>query len=260
MDCVDAYLWWPEVIEMKSSYHIHCYHPRIHGLPLQVVSDDGSSLNSSCLWKSNQINIRCAPFHPSSNGTSESPSSEKSNQSFQQRMSTLLCSAICFWTDTFSQYLIYFVQVCCQASGSEVTTCQVQRTIPGAVRVLVWNIRPGQAWLLGTVAERNVPAIVFSTCVYGSGTSTIREMNGSPQQWRWGPMINMDYSCRTSKHTATQNNRSIPDSTKWERYWNQGCQRLHSTLPPSMSKKYPLRDLTVSSDVYIGEGGVWLIL
>ena len=77
---VDAHSKWPEVFEMTSTTAAktigvlrHLF--LSHGLPEQVVSDNGPQFISedfSTFMKSNAIkHIRCAPYHPSSNGAAE---------------------------------------------------------------------------------------------------------------------------------------------------------------------------------------------
>ena len=77
---VDAYSKWPEVIEMNSSTttktvdalrHVFA----IHGLPEQLVSDNGAQFVSdefSQFMKQNGIkHLRSAPYHPATNGLAE---------------------------------------------------------------------------------------------------------------------------------------------------------------------------------------------
>ena len=87
---VDAHSKWPEVFEMTSTTAAktigvlrHLFSS--HGLPEQVVSDNGPQFISeefSTVMKSNAIkHIRCAPYHPSSNGAAE-----RFVQTFKQAM------------------------------------------------------------------------------------------------------------------------------------------------------------------------------
>ena len=78
---VDAHSKWPEVYDKHSSttsqhtitmlQHLFA----MYGLPLQLVSDNGPQFISSDFaefMKKNGIkHIRCAPYHPSSNGLAE---------------------------------------------------------------------------------------------------------------------------------------------------------------------------------------------
>ena len=77
---VDAYSKWPEVVEMTSTEapKTICELRKIfaaNGLPEQLVSDNGPQFVSSdfaAFMKMNGIkHIRCAPYHPSSNGAAE---------------------------------------------------------------------------------------------------------------------------------------------------------------------------------------------
>ena len=77
---VDAFSKWPKVIEMNSSTttktiealrHVFA----IHGLPEQLVSDNGAQFVSdefSHFMKENGIkHLRSAPYHPATNGLAE---------------------------------------------------------------------------------------------------------------------------------------------------------------------------------------------
>ena len=77
---VDAHSKWPEVFEMSSTTalktiatHRHLF--ATYGLPEQLISDNGPQFTSEefqTFMKQNGIkHIRCAPYHPSSNGAAE---------------------------------------------------------------------------------------------------------------------------------------------------------------------------------------------
>ena len=77
---VDSHSKWPEVFEMSSTSAEQTVSTlrnlfASYGLPLQLVSDNGPQFVSSCFeqfMKTNGIkHIRCAPYHPSSNGLAE---------------------------------------------------------------------------------------------------------------------------------------------------------------------------------------------
>ena len=77
---VDAHSKWPEVIPMKSTTATATIQElrrlfASYGLPEQVVSDNGPQFVSSefaSFLKGNGVkHIRCAPYHPSSNGAAE---------------------------------------------------------------------------------------------------------------------------------------------------------------------------------------------
>ena len=77
---VDAHSKWPEVIEMTSTTSQKTIMElqrlfSMYGIPAQLVSDNGLRFTSEefvSFAKRNGIkHIRCAPYHPSSNGTAE---------------------------------------------------------------------------------------------------------------------------------------------------------------------------------------------
>ena len=77
---VDAHSKWPEVIAMKSTTAVATIQElrrlfAAYGLPEQLVSDNGPQFVSSefvNFLKGNGVkHIRCAPYHPSSNGAAE---------------------------------------------------------------------------------------------------------------------------------------------------------------------------------------------
>ena len=91
---VDAHSKWPEVYDMHSSFasqhtitvlrHLFA----MYRLPLQLVFDNGPQFISSdfadfaeCIKKNGFKHIRCAPYHPSSNGLAE-----RFVQTFKQAM------------------------------------------------------------------------------------------------------------------------------------------------------------------------------
>ena len=77
---VDVYSKWPEVVEMRSTTTSATIRElrrmfASHGLPEQLVSDNGPQFTSSefaiSLRKNGVKHIRSAPYHPSSNGAAE---------------------------------------------------------------------------------------------------------------------------------------------------------------------------------------------
>ena len=77
---VDAHSKWPEVFEMSSTTSSKTIAVLRHlfatyGLPEQIVSDNGPQFVSdefkTFLQKNGVKHIRCAPYHPSSNGAVE---------------------------------------------------------------------------------------------------------------------------------------------------------------------------------------------
>ena len=87
---VDAHSKWPEVFQMSTTTASKTIVTLRHlfatyGLPEQIVSDNGPQFTSDefeCFMKSNGVkHIRCAPYHPSSNGAVE-----RFNQTFKQAL------------------------------------------------------------------------------------------------------------------------------------------------------------------------------
>ena len=77
---IDAHSKWPEIFEMTSTTTSKVVEVLRHlfasyGLPEQIVSDNGPQFTSSDLGEFLRLNgvryIRCAPYHPSSNGAAE---------------------------------------------------------------------------------------------------------------------------------------------------------------------------------------------
>ena len=77
---VDAHSKWPEIIEMKSTTASATIQElrrlfATYGLPEQLVSDNGPQFVSEefrMFLKRNGVkHIKCAPYHPSSNGAAE---------------------------------------------------------------------------------------------------------------------------------------------------------------------------------------------
>ena len=77
---VDAHSKWPEVISMSSTTAVRTIEALkqlfgSYGIPEQLVSDNGPQFVSdefAMFLKQNGVkHIRCAPYHPSSNGLAE---------------------------------------------------------------------------------------------------------------------------------------------------------------------------------------------
>ena len=77
---VDAHSKWPKVVEMMSTTAERTVEAlrsifTAHGLPEQLVSDNGPQFTSEVFQEFVQQNdvkhIRCSPYHPSSNGLVE---------------------------------------------------------------------------------------------------------------------------------------------------------------------------------------------
>ena len=107
---VDAHSKWPEIFEMKSTTATNTIETlrrlfSSHGLPQQVVSDNGPQFIAeefAQFLNSNGIrHIRCSPYHPSSNGAVERfiqtfkqsmKASENDGRSLSHRISNFLLS------------------------------------------------------------------------------------------------------------------------------------------------------------------------
>lgn len=105
---VDAYSKWPEIVEMSSTsaaQTITVLHQIFvtHGIPEQLVSDNGPQFTSSEFaefCKANGVkHIRVSPYHPASNGVAERmvqtfkqsmKKTAKDGASLQQRLSNFL--------------------------------------------------------------------------------------------------------------------------------------------------------------------------
>lgn len=77
---VDAHSKWPEVVEMKSTTAAQTIMElrkvfSVHGIPEQVVSDNGPQFSSAEFSQFCKVNgvkhIRVSPYHPASNGLAE---------------------------------------------------------------------------------------------------------------------------------------------------------------------------------------------
>ena len=76
---VDAHSKWPKIVEMSSTTTNKtitelCKMFAAYGLPAQLVSDHGPQFTAEQFADFMQVNgikhIKCAPFHPASNGAS----------------------------------------------------------------------------------------------------------------------------------------------------------------------------------------------
>ena len=221
---VDSHSKWPEVIEMKSTTtaatvtELRCLFS-CHGLPEQLVSDNGPQFASDefqSFVKSNSVkHIRCAPYHPSSNGAVERfvqtfkkamQASSKSDSSFTQRlMNFLLTYRITphSTTNVASCTLFLMREVRTRFDllrpdiNRNVALRQAQqkfqhdshahnRELFVGQRVMVRNLRPGDKWVPGTIIERTGP---LSYLVQVSGGQTwkrhidhLRQMFDSPKE------------------------------------------------------------------------------
>ena len=221
---VDAHSRWPEVIEMKSTTATATIQElrrlfAAYGLPIQLVSDNGPQFVATefkTFMKSNGIkHIRCAPYHPSSNGAAERfvqsfkramKASQKSDQSLHQRLMNFLLmyrstphstTNVAPCTLFLKRQLRTLLDLLRPNVEDDVVSKQADQKLQHdqhcksrelyiGQRVLVRNVRPGQSWIPGTVIERNGPLSylvqVSSDKVWKRHIDHIREMHDSPQQ------------------------------------------------------------------------------
>ena len=195
MVVVDAHSKWPEVIEMKTTTASSTIQElrtlfASYGLPEQLVSDNGPQFVSgdfACFLKRNGVkHIRCAPYHPSSNGAAERfvktfknamKAGDTHGPPFHQRLMNFLL------TYRSTPHATTNVAPCTLFLNRHVRTRfdLLRPDVDGRVaskqaeqkrqhdlhakkrdlfigqRVMVRNLRPGPRWIPGTVVERNGP-------------------------------------------------------------------------------------------------------
>ena len=221
MVVVDAHSKWPEVIEMKTTTASATIQElrklfSSYGLPEQLVSDNGPQFVSGELMflKRNGVkHIRCAPYHPSSNGAAECfmktfkdamKAGDAHGPQFQQRLMNF------FLTYRSTPHATTNVAPCTLFLMRQVRTRfdLLRPDVEGRVaskqaaqkqqhdrhsrkrdlfvgqRVMVRNLRPGPGWIPGTIVERNGP---LSYLVQVNGNQMwkrhidhLREMGDSP--------------------------------------------------------------------------------
>jgi len=190
---VDAHSKWPEVIPMSSTTSQATIRAlrqlfAAHGLPQQLVSDNGPQFSSeefaTFLAKNGVKHIRSSPYHPSTNGLAErfvrtlKKAMKSSNfvDPHQKLMNFLLSYRSTPHSTTNSTPSELFLHRSLrtrldllrpdlgaavfqkQASQKKVHDLHSRtREFFNGERILVRNMRNGPRWLLGTVIERRGP-------------------------------------------------------------------------------------------------------
>ena len=221
---VDSHSKWPEVIEMKSTTATATIKElrrlfAMYGLPEQLVSDNGPQFTSADFagfMKANGIkHIRCAPYHPSSNGCAErfvqtfkkgiSSGGHRNLSKEQQLMSFLL-------TYRTSPHSTTGVSPCKLFLNRELRTRldllfpDVRRRVEEkqenqmkhhdsharardltiGQRVMVRNFRAGPHWIPGTVVKQNGPLTylvkVRENQVWKRHIDHVRQMEDTPRE------------------------------------------------------------------------------
>ena len=275
---VDTHSKWGEVIEMKSTTAAATIEElrrlfATYGLPEQVVLDNGPQFASSAFsmfLKSNGVkHIRCAPYHPSSNGAVERfiqtfkkaiRAGGREGATFHQRlMNFLLVHRTTPHTTTRVAPSVLFLnrelrtrlhllhpnvkdRVVSQQATQKSQHDQHSRARELCVgqRVLVRNYRPGEDWIPGTVVDRRGPhsytVQVASGLLWHRHIDQLKEMDDSPHE-----DIPKEYSdidtygtIPTSGPTIAGNDTiSQPTSTQ---------QNQSSVSPQAEPSRYPKRN------------------
>ena len=193
---VDAHSKWPEVYDMKSNTtsqntitvlrHLFA----TYGLPLQLTSDNGPQFSSqefATFMRENGVrHIRCAPYHPSSNGLAERfvrtfkqamKAAEKSHISPQKRLDNFLLRyrttphattqrtpASLFMGRDLRTRLSLLKPVCADqvalqqdAQARQHNQHTKTREFQIGERVMARNFGSGDKWMPGKVKEKNGP-------------------------------------------------------------------------------------------------------
>ena len=192
---VDAHSKWPEVFEMSSTTASKTIATLRHlfsayGLPEQLVSDNGPQFVSEefqTFMKQNGVkHIRCAPYHPSSNGAAERfiqtfkqamKASEKDGHSVSHRLANFLMTYRSTpHTTTNVAPCTLFLQreirtrfhllqpdperTVCAKQAEQVTHHDQhakQRSFQIGQKVMVKNMRPGPDWIPAVIAQQLGP-------------------------------------------------------------------------------------------------------
>ena len=192
---IDAHSKWPEVVEMTTTTAQRTITElrkifAAYGLPEQLVSDNGPQFVSddfASFMKMNGIkHIRCAPYHPSSNGAAERfvqtfkramKAGVGSTLSLEQRLANFLLTyrstPHATTNQTPSQLFIgrelrtrlnllrpdCNKRVCDQQAMQKAghDRHSYQRELHVGQNVMAKNLRPGAAWVPGVVVERVGP-------------------------------------------------------------------------------------------------------
>ena len=192
---IDAHSKWPEVVEMTTTTAQRTITElrkifAAYGLPEQLVSDNGPQFVSddfASFMKMNGIkHIRCAPYHPSSNGAAERfvqtfkramKAGVGSTLSLEQRLANFLLTyrstPHATTNQTPSQLFIgrelrtrlNLLRPDCNKRVCDRQAMQIaghdrhsyQRELHVGQNVMAKNLRPGAAWVPGVVVERVGP-------------------------------------------------------------------------------------------------------
>ena len=192
---VDAHSKWPEVYEMSSTstensitvlHHVFA----AYGSPIQLVSDNGPQFVSGEFAKFMEANgikhIRCAPYHPSSNGLAERfvrtfkqsmKAGEHDGVPLKQRLTQFLWnyrstphattnrtpSSLFLQQEIRTKFDLW--KPCCEAQVTNRQAKQLQhhdrhaqsRGFQAGQEVMLRNFRPGNKWVPGIVVEMRGP-------------------------------------------------------------------------------------------------------
>ena len=205
MVAVDAHSKWPEVCEMSSTTTANTVRAlrqlfAAYGLPEQIVSDNGPQFISADFAEFMKMNgvkhIRCAPYHPSSNGAAERfvrtvkealEATEMDGRTFQQRLQNFLL------TYRSSPHATTGVPPCTLFLGRSLRTRldllrpdieqkvhekqahqkthhdqhAKPRQFTVGQPVMVRNLRPGPTWIPGTIAQQLGPVSYLVNVQHG---------------------------------------------------------------------------------------------
>ena len=193
---VDAHSKWPEVFEMPSTSTAKTIAVLRHlfaayGLPEQVVSDNGPQFTAEefkTFMKSNGVkHIRCAPYHPSSNGAAERfiqtfkrsmKASQKDGRTLSHRLADFLLtyrattphattgqSPSTLFLQRHLRTRLSLLQPDTEKHVHQKQADQVkqhnthakQRSFRENQRVMVKNFRPGPKWVPGIIIKQLGP-------------------------------------------------------------------------------------------------------
>ena len=300
---VDAHSKWHEVFEMTSTtaaktIGVLRYLFSSHGLPEQVVSDNGPQFISeefSTFMKSNAIkHIRCAPYHPSSNGAAERfvqtfkqamRATEKDGHSLSHRLANFLLTyrttphattSVAPCTLFLQRQLrtrFHLLQPDCERKVNEKQAEQVashdqhakKRNLVVGQEVMARNLLPGSKWVPGVIIQQLGPLTFLVQVELGATwrrhIDHLRARNGydAPQPTATPSTIesrdtDTDVFLPESSGTATQGSTPITVAEE------------EPTSDTTTASRYPSRvrhppDRLVYSNVCINFswGGMWYI-
>ena len=255
---VDAHSKWPEVFEMTQTTTAKTIAVLRHlfasyGLPEQVVSDNGPQFTSSDFASFLQANgvkhIRCAPYHPSSNGIAERfvrtfkeamRASGSDGRTPQHRLENFLLTyratphattgvAPCTLfigrsmrtrLDLLKPNLEQRVTDKQAAQKSQHDQHSRQRYFIVGQRVMAKNLRPGPAWVPGTITEQLGPL-----------TFRVRVQNG--QMWK----RHMDHLKASGDPGLSQEQSDLEENTQSEFTYTPRSETV--TEPPTQQPTPP---------------------